>query len=409
MSSQWRSRPSALRDSPSPRAASGLGAEPPVGAAPAGRPEAEDRRGVHREDQGAPADPRITTELVDHLPASDTVPTPLKFFGRIVGTPGELTYAKDIYRYYDALDKASDRVKVWRIGKTEEGRDMVLLAVADEATIKQLDKYKGMIAALTDPRKTTEAQAQQLIATAKPIYWITSGMHSTETGGPEMLIELAYRLAVEETPFIQQIRNNVITFITPVIEVDGREKQVDTYYFNKKRRARRSAAAAADVLGQVRRARQQPRRHGAVPRADAQRHEDVPRLEADDHARPARAQTYLYASTGTGPYNEQIDPITDRRVVAAGEDRSDGDDQARRARRVDLRVLRRLGAELHVLHRARAQRDRPLLRGHELRARTTATVRRRRRPAASGSGRTRRCRRSSGDRATTPTSSSRRS
>ena len=91
-------------------------------------------------------------------------------------------------------------------------------------------------------------------------------MHSPETGGPEMLQELAYRLAVEETPFIQQIRNNVITFITPVIEVDGREKQVDTYYFNKKLRAGRSAAAA-DVLGQVRRARQQPRRHGPVPRS----------------------------------------------------------------------------------------------------------------------------------------------
>ena len=85
-----------------------------------------------------------------------------------------------------------------------------------------------------------------------------------------MLIELAYRLIVEETPFIQNIRNNVITLITPVIEVDGREKQVDTYYFNKKRAPRRRAAAA-DVLGQVRAARQQPRRHGPVPRADARR------------------------------------------------------------------------------------------------------------------------------------------
>ena len=182
-------------------------------------------------------DPRISTELVDHLPASDTVPSPLKFLNRVVGTPGELTYAKDIHRYYEALDKASDRITMWRIGKTEEGRDMVLLAVADEATIKQIDKYKGMIASLTDPRTTTEAQAQQLLKTAKPIYWITSGMHSTENGGPEMLIELPYRLAVGETPFVQQIRNNVITLITPVIEVDGREKQVDTYYFNKKRRA----------------------------------------------------------------------------------------------------------------------------------------------------------------------------
>src|SRR5882672_5293725 len=89
-------------------------------------------------------DPRITTELVDHLPASSTVPTPLKFFGRMRGTPGELTYAKDIQRYYEALDKASDRVKVWNIGKSEEGRDMFVLAVADEQTIRDLDKYKQL-------------------------------------------------------------------------------------------------------------------------------------------------------------------------------------------------------------------------------------------------------------------------
>ncbi len=86
---------------------------------------------------------------------------------------------------------------------------------------------------LGDPRKITEEQARELIHTAKPIYWINSGIHSPETGGPEMLIELAYRLIIEETPFIQQIRNNVITFITPVLEVDGREREVDTFYYGK--------------------------------------------------------------------------------------------------------------------------------------------------------------------------------
>ena len=99
-------------------------------------------------------DPRITTELVDHMPASDTVPSPLKFLGRIPGKPGELTYAKDIYRYYEALAKASPRAKFWKIGQTEEGRDQVILAIADEATIKDLDKYKDILAKLGDPRKT---------------------------------------------------------------------------------------------------------------------------------------------------------------------------------------------------------------------------------------------------------------
>jgi hypothetical protein len=254
-------------------------------------------------------DPRISTELVDHLPASDTVPSPLKMLGRVVGTPGELTYAKDIYRYYEAIDKASDRISMWKIGKTEEGRDMVLLAVADEATIKQIDKYKGMIASLTDPRKTTEEQAQQLVKTAKPIYWITSGIHSTENGGPEMLIELPYRLAVGETPFIQAIRNNVITIITPVIEVDGREKQVDTYYFNKKRPQGEQRLGLMywgkyvahdnnrDGMGQFL----------ALTKNVTKTFLDwKPTVMHDLHEQ----STYLYASTGTGPYNEQVDPIT---------------------------------------------------------------------------------------------------
>ena len=254
-------------------------------------------------------DPRITTELVDHLPASDTVPSPLKFLGRVVGTPGELTYAKDIHRYYEALDKASDRIAMWKIGKTEEGRDMVVLAVADEATIKQIDKYKGMIASLTDPRRTTDEQAQQLIRTAKPIYWVTSGMHSTENGGPEMLIELPYRLAVSDMPFIQQIRNNVITIITPVIEVDGREKQVDTYYFNKKR-AQGDSRLPLMYWGKY--VAHDNNRDGmgqflALTRNVTRTFLDwKPTVMHDLHEQ----STYLYASTGTGPYNEQIDPIT---------------------------------------------------------------------------------------------------
>jgi len=65
-------------------------------------------------------DPRISTELVDHMPASDKVPSPLKFFGRIPGTPGELTYAKDIQRYYEALAKSSPRFKYWTIGRARK-------------------------------------------------------------------------------------------------------------------------------------------------------------------------------------------------------------------------------------------------------------------------------------------------
>ncbi len=251
-------------------------------------------------------DPRITTELVDHMPASDTVPSPLKFLGRIPGKPGELTYAKDINRYYEALAKASPRAKFWKIGQTEEGRDMVVLAIADEATIKNLDQYKDALAKLGDPRKITEQQAKDLIHTSKPIYWAMSGVHSPETGGPEMLIELAYRLIVEDTPYIQSIRNNVITFLTPVVEVDGREKEVDTWYYGKETGKTRPPLMYwgkyvqhdnnRDGMGQLLKLTQN------LTKMFVEWH---PTIGHDLH----EAQSYLYVSTGTGPYNNSLDPI----------------------------------------------------------------------------------------------------
>ncbi len=251
-------------------------------------------------------DKRITTELVDHLPASATVPSPLKFFGRIPGTPGELTYAKDIQRYYEELARTSPRVKLWKLGTTEEGRDQIVIAIADKATLKSLDAEKAALARLGDPRRTTPDEAKAIIKTAKPLYWLTSGIHSPETGGPEMLMELAFRLAVEETPFIQKIRDNVVTFITPVVEVDGREKVVDTFYYGKKTGKPRPPLMYwgkyvahdnnRDGMGQYLKLTQN---------ITAGVLEWRPTVLHDLH----EAQSYLYASTGTGPYNPSLDPI----------------------------------------------------------------------------------------------------
>ncbi len=62
-----------------------------------------------------------------------------------------------------------------------------------------------------------------------PVYYITGTIHSPETGAPTALMELAYRLAVDDSPYIREIRDGVITLITPVVEVDGRDRMVDIY------------------------------------------------------------------------------------------------------------------------------------------------------------------------------------
>ena len=177
----------------------------------------------------------FNTPLTDYLPASQTVPTPEAVLGDVAGAPNMLPYAEDVYRYFRMLAKASPRVRVFSIGKTEEGREMIAVAIADESLMKDLDANKARLAQLADPRKLgmDDAKAAALIKQTVPVYYITGTIHSTETGAPTALMELGYRLAVDNAPYIQYIRSHMITLITPVVEVDGRDRMVDLYKWHR--------------------------------------------------------------------------------------------------------------------------------------------------------------------------------
>lgn len=251
--------------------------------------------------------PQFLTDLVDHLPASDRVPTPEKFLGYIAGAPDRLTYAEDVHAYMRALAAASPRVRVFSIGQSEEGREMILVAIADEATIGDLPRYQEITRQLADPRRLDEATAERLTHEGKPIYYLTGAMHSPETGSPEMLMELAYRLAVEETPFVQAIRANVITLITPVLEVDGRDRMVDVVRWQQ---ANPSAPLPPLVYWGHYVAHDNNRDQIGLGLALSRNvlatyFEWHPQVVHDLH----ESIPFLYVSTGTGPYNAWLDPV----------------------------------------------------------------------------------------------------
>src|SRR5271167_893449 len=114
--------------------------------------------------------PEFSSPLVDHLPKSSTVPSPKDVLGYYIGAPKKLTYYGDILKYYRALAAKSPRVKIIETGKSDEGRDCVVIVIADEATMKNIDTYKGYLAQLADTRKISDAQAYEIIGKAKPIY-----------------------------------------------------------------------------------------------------------------------------------------------------------------------------------------------------------------------------------------------
>ena len=176
-------------------------------------------------------EPFFNSPLTDYLPASPNVPTPKAVLGDVAGAPGKLPYAEEVYRYMRLLEKATPRVKVYTIGTTEEGREMIAVAVASEQLLAHLDENRARLTKLADPRmiNLNDDEADKLVAASFPIYYITGTIHSTETGSPTALMELAYRLAVDDSAYVKSIRESVVTLITPVVEVDGRNRMVDIY------------------------------------------------------------------------------------------------------------------------------------------------------------------------------------
>jgi hypothetical protein len=260
----------------------------------------------------ATTEPRFLSPWVSYVPASTTVVSPRAFLHRIPGAPGELVDSSAAYAYSRALAASSPRVKVFTIGKSEEGRDIMLLAIADEAGIQQLDKLKAITASLADPRKTDAAAAEQLIASGRPVYYFNAALHSDETGSTEMVLEMAYRLAVSEQPQIRRIRENLIVLINPVSNPDGRDKQVEWFYRYLKGKT---------VLEQL--PRQAPPYWSKYAFVDINRdahqlvHETTkavyhmffewhPIAVHDLH----ESEALLLTWNGTGPVNEHIDPLS---------------------------------------------------------------------------------------------------
>jgi Zinc carboxypeptidase len=260
----------------------------------------------------ATTDPHFVSPWVSYIPQSDMVPSPEKFLGRIMGAPGELLGTEKSYAYARALAAASPRVSVFTIGHSEEGREILMLAIADEAGIRDLDRLKAATTALADPRRTDQAAAEKLIATCRPVYYFNAALHSDETGSTEAMLELAYRLAVSDQPMIRRIREQLVVLINPVSNPDGRDKMVDWFYRYLKGKTDRNTLPRQSppywskyTFVDINRDTHQ-QTHQTTKAVHRMFHEWHPTVVHDLHEGSPLMMTW----NGTGPYNPNIDPIT---------------------------------------------------------------------------------------------------
>lgn len=256
-------------------------------------------------------DPRFLPASVLNLVDHPSIPSPLKHFGEIIGAPGVMHRTSEIYKYYQALAAASPLLRMQQVGTTEEGRAINLVIIGNEESISRLDHYRSQLALLSDPRKVNEPDLEKIIIDSKPVFYLNGGLHSPEMGSPEMLMELAYRLITSEDASIKNIRDKVIVLINPASEPDGRDKQVDWYYRYTKAKTNFEDGFPRSAPYWGKYVYHDNNRDGiqvsqALTKAIFKIYYDWhPTTMLDLH----ESVPLIYMSTGTGPYNEQIDPI----------------------------------------------------------------------------------------------------
>ena len=156
------------------------------------------------------------------------VPTPESHLGYKPGADFHLANWPTVVDYVRKVDVASDRVVVQEMGKTTEGRPLLVAIVSSEATIRDLDRYKKLQRAIADPGEDDEANRFTVLE-SKPVVLITCSIHSTETASTLMALELLHDLATRNDPSTREILDNTILLLVPSINPDGVDKVASWY------------------------------------------------------------------------------------------------------------------------------------------------------------------------------------
>src|SRR5277367_6374793 len=167
------------------------------------------------------------------LTAGAQVPAPASVLGHNPGDDFYLADYDDAIRYFHALAASSDRIKMFKVGKSTHGEEFEIAVISSPGNLARLDEYKSIARKLADSRSLTEAQALELARTSKVIVHIDGGLHSDEVAGGQHSIQLAYKLvSTQGDPQIDAILNNVILVLWPTITPDGQNMVASWYRRN---------------------------------------------------------------------------------------------------------------------------------------------------------------------------------
>jgi hypothetical protein len=151
--------------------------------------------------------------LIDH---------PNKFldfnYGERVASPEQIENAINTYK------NQSNKIKVINYAKTHEGRPLHALIISSPENIAQIDEIKQNLSALSDARITNDREAQKIIDSLPAVAWMAYSIHGNETSGSDAALGLIYHLIASKDPEIENLLDNMVVIVDPVMNPDGRSR-----------------------------------------------------------------------------------------------------------------------------------------------------------------------------------------
>ena len=164
------------------------------------------------------------------LAGAQSVPTPAQYFGFEMGTDGELARYPRVLDYLRLLAERTGRVEYEPRGTTTDGNPYVLVKFSSPANLGRLERLIEINHRLADPRGLPEDEAAALAREGVPFYFLYATIHSTEVGNGQAIVNVAHRLATEDSPEIREILDNAVVLLVPSQNPDGQILVVDHWY-----------------------------------------------------------------------------------------------------------------------------------------------------------------------------------
>lgn len=162
----------------------------------------------------------IYSSDVQYLPTDVTYDPSLPLPQDILGyTVGHWHVRHDqLLQYLQVLADKSDRVKLVKIGRTHEQRQLIHLHISSAKNLSNLDAIQEVHLANWQPPGKSESRD---FSNFPLVFWMGYSIHGDEPSGSNAALLLAYYLAAAQGPSIDKLLDKAVIILDPSMNPDG--------------------------------------------------------------------------------------------------------------------------------------------------------------------------------------------